>query len=248
MPRLATPTSWFRKLLSVDLYKIATGTFGDTTTTAPVVGDGSEATIGITATTNFTSGDPAFVIGDGGTELFKCGTPNVSMPVTYKPKLPQSTGARFVEAVKVSLGRPSEDGVQLSPSRGLTSVISAVDDFPIGYIEQPIEIAMGFSLYEYSGLNLQLMAGYADEETGTGTTADPYQYVLGKLNQTLQGAQVVRVNGLRNDGLYVQIDMLDVKVEATGSIDHNRKAPAVIPMSFKATKLITRQATAAFTF
>jgi hypothetical protein len=187
MPRLGTPTSYWRRLLSVDLYRLQTGTIGDTVTTAPVIGDGSETTIAVSAITNFTSGDPAGVIGDGGTELFKIGTPNATMPVTYKPKLPQSTGARFVEMVKVALGRPSEDGVQESVSRALQAFFSSVDDLPIGYLEQPLELSMGFSLVEYSGFNKQLAAGFADEETGAGTTGDPYQYVIGKLNQTVVG-------------------------------------------------------------
>ncbi len=248
MPRLATQTSFWRKLLSVDLYRLQIGTVGDTVTTAPVIGDGSETTIGITSATNFSSADPAFCIGDGGTELFKCGTPATTMPVTYKPKIPQSTGARFVEAAKIALGRPSEDGVQVSPSRALQAFFSSVDDFPIGYLEQPVEFSASFSLIEWSGLNWQLLLGYADEETGTGTTGDPYQYIMGKLNQTLVGPQVIRINGLRKDALYVQMDLLDVQVEAQGNIDHNRKTPAVLPMNFKATKVITRQATAAFTF
>jgi hypothetical protein len=59
---------------------------------------------------------------------------------------------------------------------------------------------------------------------------------------------VIRINGIRNDGLYVQMDLLDVKIEASGTVDHNRKSPALIPMTFKGTKQIIRQASAAFTF
>lgn len=246
MPRQLDGTALFRKLLSLDLYKISTGTFGDTTTTAPVIGDGSETTIGVTATTNFTAADYAFCIGDGGTELFKIGTPAVSMPITYKPKIPQSTGARFVEATKVSLGKLGEGGVNITPSKSLTAINSSVDDFPINYLDGVLEVSFSVPLLEWSNVNWALITGYADDETGAGTTGDPYQTIIGKINQTLQGSQVFRLTGIRFDGKYGQIDLLDAHVEVSQGIEHNRQAPAVMVLAGKCTKLIARQATAAF--
>ena len=247
MPRQLDGTSIFRKLTSLSWIRIASGTIGDTVTNAAIVGDGSEATVGVAAITNFTSGDKVLVIGDGGVECLKIGTPNLTMPVSYKPKVPQSSGARFVEAVAVALGKIAEQGIQISPSKSLTEVISSVDDTPVAFIDGPVSLAIAAPLLEWSGLNWQLITGFADEETGAGSAADPYQYIVGKVNQTLQGTQVFRMEGLRHDGKFVQVDFLDARVEVSGSVDHNRQGPAVLPLSFRATKMIVRQATGAFT-
>lgn len=247
MPRLLTGDSIFRKPTALDLYRIQTGTIGDTVTTAPIVGDGSEATVAVTASTNFTNGDPVFTIGDGGVELLKIGAPNLSMPVSYKPKIPQSTGARFVEAVKVPLGKPTDDGIQITPSKQLTEVFSAIDDVAVAFIDGPLSLQCTMPLLEYSGLNWQLMTGYADEETGAGSAADPYQYVIGKLNQTLQGTVVIRMSGLRHDGKFLQWDLLDARAEVSQGIDHNRQAPSKLVATMKFSRMILRQATAAFT-
>lgn len=248
MPRQLDGTSLWRKLTAVELIRLQTGTIGDTTTTAPVLGDGTETTIGVTAITNFTATDIVLISGDGGVEALKIGTPNVTMPVTYKPKLAQATGARFVEAAKVSLGKIGEAGFSFTPSKPLTPILSAVDDGAIAFIDGTLDLAFSVPLLEYSGLNHQLITGYADAETGTGTpSTDPYQYVIGAVNQTLQGISVARLTGIRHDGKYIQIDMLDMKVEPSGGIDHNRQGPAVLVLAGRCTRYIVRQATAAFT-
>lgn len=247
MPRQLDATALFRKLTAVELIRIATGTIGDTVTTAPVVGDGSEATIAVSATTNFSANDQALIIGDGGIEAFKVGTPAAAMPVTYKPKLAQSTGARFVEATKVSLGKIGESGFSFTPSKPLTPILSAVDDGPIAFLDGVLDLQFSVPLLEWSGLNFQLITGYADSETGAGSAADPYQAVIGAVNQTLQTSAILRASGIRRDGKFVQIDLLDAVVEPSGGIDHNRQSPAVLTLAGRATRFIIRQATAAFT-
>lgn len=247
MPRQLDATSLFRKLTAVELIRIQTGTIGDTVTTAAIVGDGSEATVAVTAITNFTSGDPVLVIGDGGVEALKIGTPNTTMPVSYKPKLAQTAGARFVEATKVSLGKIGESGFSFTPAKPLTPILSAVDDGPIAFIDGTLDLQFSVPLLEYAGLNHQLITGYADSESGAGSNSDPYQVVIGAVNQTLQGSAVLRMTGIRHDGKYVQLDLLDCRVEPSAGIDHNRQAPAVLTLAGRATRYIVRQATAAFT-
>jgi hypothetical protein len=244
MPRQLDGTSLWRRLLSVQYFRIQSGTIGDTLTTAPVLGDGTETTIAVTAITNFTAADPVFVIGDGGVELFKIGTPNVTMPVTFKPKIPQSTGARFVEAAAVPLGKPSDEGITISPSKQLTEIFSSVDDLPVAFIDGPVALGIAVPLLEYSGLNWQLALGFAESESGAGSAADPASISIH--GQTpVQGTTIFSFLGLRHDGKYQLVDLLDTRFEASGQVAHNRKGPAIIPVSLKARGMIIRQATTA---
>jgi hypothetical protein len=241
MPRQNDATELFRKLTAFDLFRIQSGTIGDTTTTAAILGDGTEATVGVTAITNFTNGDPVFISGDGGVELNAInGTVATAMPMRYKPKLAQAIGARFVEAVRVPLGKIAEGGVSISPSRSLTAIPSALDDFPIAYIEGPVEVTFSVPLLGYNIPNWQLLLGYAEAETGVGTSADPWQGVIGAVNQTLLGLQAFRLTGSRHDGKTVLVDLLDAKLETSGSIDHNRQAPSVLSVTGRVTKMIVR--------
>jgi hypothetical protein len=246
MPRQNDGTELWRKHISTDLYTLQTGTIGDTTTTAPVLGDGTETTVGVTAITNFSLNDPAFIIGDGGVELVKCGVVATTMPVTFKPKIPQSTGARFVEARKIPLGKTSDAGISLSPSKQLTEIFSSVDDLPVAYVDGPLSLEATIPLLGYNNLNLALMGGFSqDTETGTGTTADPWSYSIHGASAVLSTC-VICFRGFRHDAKYVLVDMLDARFQANGSIDHNRNAPAIIPISIKARGLIARIATASF--
>jgi hypothetical protein len=246
MPRQNDGTEIWRKHVSTDLYTLQTGTIGDTTTTAAVLGDGSEATVSVTAITNFSASDPAFIIGDGGVELVKIGTPATNMPVTFKPKIPQSAGARFVEARKIPLGKTSDAGISLSPSKQLTEIFSSVDDLPVAYVDGPLSLDCSIPLLGYNTLNLALMGGFSqDTETGTGTTADPWSYGIHGAS-ALMSTAVVCFRGFRHDAKYVLVDLLDCRFQANGSIDHNRNSPAVIPVSLKARGMVVRIATAAF--
>lgn len=246
MPRQNDGTELWRKLLSVDLYTLQTGTIGDTTVTPAVLGDGTETTLTVAAITNFTVSDPAFIIGDGGVELVKIGTPNTTMPISFKPKIPQSAGARFVEARKIPLGKPSDAGVSISPSKQLTEIFSAVDDLPVAYVDGPLSLDIAVPLLGYNELNLALMGGFSqDLSTGAGTTADPTSYgIHGATAPLLTAALTIR--GYRHDNKYVLIDLLDARFQSNGSIDHNRQAPAVIPVSCKARGLVIRIANAVF--
>lgn len=245
MPRAVDASQIFRKLTAIDLYRIQTGTIGDTVTTAAVTG-GTSVSVNVSVITNFTAADPVFIIGDGGTELITAiGTPATTpMPWSnQKAALSQSTGARFVEAVKVPIGKIAQGSVKMSLSKPLTQVLSEIDDGPITYLDGVFESTLNFGLYSFSILNLQLATGYADSEVGVGTAADPYQGVLGGLNQAVATAQVFRLQGLLMDAKNVQIDCLDVKFETSGDLSFSRTEANQITVAVKFGKCIVRQYT-----
>jgi hypothetical protein len=241
MSRLLTDNSYWRRFSAITLYRIASGTPGDTTTTAPVAK--SATTIPVVGITNFTAADPAFLIGSGGFELISAiGTPNVTMPITnQKVHFAQSTGARFVEAVAVSLGRFSKDGAGITPSRTLTAVEAADRDLPIGYFESALEISCTFGLLEYEGLNWQFICGYEDSEIGTGVVADPFQAALGENDQVLMSNVALRLTGIRADAKNIQFDMLDCRFETSGQVTHNRSGEAILPVTAKFTRALIRR-------
>jgi hypothetical protein len=242
MPRQNDSGELFKKITALTLFKLQPTTPGDTTTTAPVLGTGAETTVAVTAITNFTSGEPVFIIGDGGTELVTIGTPNVTMPVVTPPKIAQSTGARFVEAIAVSLGKIQQGSVKWTANRALTAVFEEVGDAPVVYIPGSIEFALAFSLYGYNGPNVQLLTGYLENETGSGAAlATAYQSLVGGVGQLLQTVQCFRVQALRYDAKNVQIDFLNVQIEAAISSDLSRLNPSVLNGTAKCSALIFRQ-------
>ena len=244
MPRVTDATTLLRKLTAVDLYRLQTGTIGDTTTSA-LTAKGA-ATLALTGFTNFTSGDPVFLIGSGGMELISAiGTPGASTPITnQKVHFAQNAGARVVEAQKISLGKIGKKTTKFSPSKSLTAIFSDVDDGAIAYLDGPIEIGMSFGLYDWTPLALQLALGLNDDETGAGTTADPYQGSIGDPVQAYQTFQAIRCTGLRADGKTFEIDFLNCRFEVSGEIALDaRDEASIIPVSIKAPQLIWRTRT-----
>lgn len=218
MPRQNDGTELVRKLTFIDLYRIASGTKGDTTTTGAVAK--SATTIPVAAITNFTSGDPAFLIGDGGFELISAiGTPNTTMPITnQKIEFAQASGARFVEAVRVPLGKIESGGFSFNMNRSLTPIESAQDDTPIAYEEGVLELSGGFGLLGFNPENLQLVAGIEESIIGVGTAADPYQGSLGSNAAVSLSNFAFRVGFLRQDGKTGHIDLLNARINASGGV------------------------------
>jgi hypothetical protein len=242
MPRQNDAGELFRKITALTLYRIAPTGPGDTTTTAAVLGTGAETTVAVTSITGFTAADPAFIIGDGGTELTLIGTPNVTMPVSPPPKIAQSTGARFVEAVAVTLGKIQVGSVKWTANRALTAIFEEIGDTPVQYIPGALEMSLSFSLFGYNGPNIQTLTGYAEAETGSGATlATAYQSLLGGVNQTLTTAQVFRVQAIRYDGKNIQMDFLNAQIEASIASDMSRENPSVLNGTAKCSQLIFRQ-------
>lgn len=242
MPRTLAAGELLKKTTALDLYRIATGTIGDTVTTAAVLGTGAETTVSVSATTNFTANDPAFIIGDGGIELTKIGTPATSMPVSPPPKIAQSTGARFVEAVKVPLGKFLQDSISWTGTKTLTPIFEEIGDTALVYIAGPLEFGISFGLLGYNGPNLQFATGYAEAETGDGLAeATAYQSLIGGINQAVQSEQVMRWQGLRHDAKKVQIDFLNAYVETNINAPLQKTAASVLQVTCKCSQLIVRQ-------
>ncbi|HET8777979.1 MAG TPA: hypothetical protein VFN76_10000 [Candidatus Limnocylindria bacterium] len=241
MPRLNNAQELFRYLNSVTKYTIQTGTIGDTTTSGPLAAGAS--TVPVTAITNFTSGDPAFLIGDGGVELISAiGTPATSMPITnQKIAIAQSTGARFVEAVAIALGHVSDAGATFGGTQQLTPVPAATSRSALTFLKQSAELTFSFALLGYNNLNLLAAFGAPESgETGTGTAADPHQALIGQSNIGTQSTQCIRLMGDRIDGKTVQVDLLDVTIEVNVSAQIGTATPAGITIAGKMGAVIQR--------
>jgi hypothetical protein len=242
MPRTNAAGELLKKTTVLDLYRIASGTIGDTVTTAPVAATGAETTIAVSSATNFTSADPVFVIGDGGLELLKIGTPNATMPVTPPPKIAQSTGARMVEAVRVNIGKFLQDSVSWTGTKSLTAVFEEIGDTAVVYISGPLEFGISFGLLGYNGPNLQFATGFAESETGDGLAeATAYQSLVGGIGQAVQSEQVIRWQGLRHDAKKLQIDFLNAYVETNINAPLQKTAASSMQVTCKASQLIVRQ-------
>ena len=237
MPRQLDAGELFRKLTDVSLYVPQTTTPGSTTTTAAITGSGSEATVAVTAITNFTSGDPVLIRGSGGVELGIIGTPNTTMPMTPPPLVAQDSGAVFVEAVRKQLGKITENGIGITLGKPLTEILSAIDDGPIAFLDGNLSVQFTVGLYGWNAANWQNIANYKEAETGAGTAASPYQGIIGAVNQALIDMAVVRLTGVRHDGKLTYADLLDCRFEPSGEVAHSRSAPAVLTLAGRATKL-----------
>lgn len=239
MPRQLDNTEYYRKITDVSLYTIQSGTIGDTTTTGSNAA--GAATCNVTAITNFTNGDPVFIIGDGGFELNAInGTVATAMPMARKLLFTQAAGARFVEAVRKQLGRIEVSGVTFSPSRTNTAIEAADIDPPMGYIDGTLELGGSFSMLGFNPENFAVMCGFAENVTGTGTSADPYQMVYGATNQAVLSNICFRVTGLRGDGKTFEFDFLNCRIEVQGQVQMGKNAVAAIPVSVKAGHTVKR--------
>ncbi len=238
MARTGAGGELWKKPTHFRITRIQTGTIGDTTTTAAITGAGNEATIAVTAITNFTASDPCLVIGDGGVERVVIGTPNTTMPATPPPLVPQSSGARFVEAVDVDLGKISKDSLQVSANKALTAVFEEIGDTPVVYIPGTLECELSFGLLGANVLNWQFATGYAESETGAGSSETaPTQGIIGLSGQAVHSEMVAWIRGIRHDSKKFQIQFLNAYVEASISTPFGSTGPAVINGKLKASAL-----------
>lgn len=241
MPRLNSGLEVLKELktLGISAFDIQPTTPGDTITTAPVTAGAT--TVAVTAITNFSAADPVFLIGDGGVELLKIGTPNVTMPVTQNAAIAQSTGARMVEAVERVLGHIESAGVEIGGSYSLSPVNSAVWRTPITYLPSgPAELSVAFSLY---GVNTEnFLRAFAATETllGTGTSQDPYRALIDGTTIGSQGTQCIRVLGTRQDLKTVQVDFLNPIAEVAVQGAMGGASPFALRMQLKPTAFIVR--------
>lgn len=242
MARTNAAGELFRRVTNFFVTRIQTGTIGDTTTTAAVTGTGSETTTAVTAITNFTAADPCLIIGDGGVERVVIGTPNTTMPVTPPPRIPQSSGARFVEATDLNPGKLAPDSLQFGMSRSLTPVFEEIGDSPLVYIPGTIEFELSFGLLSINGLNLQLLAGYLEAETGAGSSITvPTSTILGLSGQTTDGAQVCAFRGVRHDAKNFQIELCNAYIEVAVQASFSKSSPTILNGKFRASAIKAMQ-------
>lgn len=240
MARENTQTAVFKNVTEIAMYRIASGTIGDTTTTAAIaVGD---ATCDLTAVTNFADGDPVFIVGTG--EAFELnaidGTPaTTSNPLLYPALIAQDTGARFVEAVKVSLGYPTRDGLSFTGSLDSTPIESAISRLPIGYVEGVAELSLNFGLLGWEIENLQLMFGAEESVSGSGTEADPLQGVVLGSDVASAGLRCLSIKGTRRDNKIWQTIFLNFTHTVSGDVQMG-KDTASYPVSGNCTGIIKR--------
>ncbi len=231
-----------RRASSLDLYRIASGTIGDTTLSGSLAKAAS--TVPVTAITNFTAGDPAFIIGSY-LELVTIGTPNTTMPITnQKIEFTAAAGDRFVEAVRVPLGKLSKGQTKMNVTKSTTPVFSDVDDLPITYLDGQTEISVSFGLYDFSALNVRLALGLKDQSSGAETSSDPEQSSVGGQSavSTPEPYIVFRYTGLDADGKTIVMDFLNARMESSGDIPlDGRDAPTSISMTAKVSQWISRR-------
>jgi hypothetical protein len=237
MPRLNNGLEVLKGISKVELFSIA-ATPGDTVTTEALAK--LAATVDVTSATGFTSGDPVFIIGDGGVELNAVGTPATEMPLKFKAAIAQSIGARFVEAVARNVGHVTGAGVQYSASLQLTPIDAATSVTPIAYQRGSGELSASLALRGMNNLNMQLAHGVDEGETGVGSEADPSQIVIGGIDLGTHGIQCMRVHGYRFDGKIVLWDYLNITVEVQAQINKGGTTPAEIPLRVKMDTMVQR--------
>jgi hypothetical protein len=218
----------FKYLNSVKKYTIVTTTPGDTTTTAAILGDGTETTMTVVASTNFTAADPAMVIGSGGVELVTLGTPATTMPVTRPLLVPQASGARLVEAVATDLGHIGPEGVTFGGTANLNAIFAATARAAVSYFPVPAELTFNIPLRYKSALDLQAAFGVPENEEGTGVAATPHAAHIGQSNINTQTTHCYRLEGVSEAGRTVQVDLLGARLAVNASDNRGGTDPGII--------------------
>ena len=241
MPRLNTNSELFRKITSVEMILLQTGTIFDQTTAGSTAK--GNTTITVPATTNATNGDPLFIIGSNYVEINQINAaPVAAMPLLYKTAAIHPAGTRVVEARILPLGRVEVNGFTITPSQQETIIEAADVDTPVQTTKGTLEISYNFGLLGYNAQNLLNALGYDDNESGTGSAADPYQATIGDPNSTLLSIVGFRVRGIRYDGQNVMHDLTNCSVTPTGAITLGSKsATTSIGFQGKASYVTYRQ-------
>lgn len=221
----------FKYLNSVKKYVIASGTIGDTVTTAAILGDGTETTLTVSASTNFTAADPAMIIGTGGTELVTLGTPATTMPVTRPLLVAQAIGARLVEAAMIDLGHIGPEGVTFGGTANLTAIFAATARAAVSYFPVPAELTFTIPLRYKSALDLQAAFGVPENEEGTGVAATPWAGHIGQSNINTQTTHCYRLEGVSEAGRTVQVDLLGCRLAVATQDNRGGTDPGVVTIT-----------------
>lgn len=241
MPRTNAAGELIKSVTSLTLYRKHT-TPTETTVSEAVLGDGTETTLDVASATGFVAADPAFIIGDGGLDIVTIGTPAATMPISPPPKIAQTTGARFVRALAVSMGKIGQGSVVWTGTRGLTAIFEEVGDTPVVYIPGTAEFSLAFSLLCQNGLNILRLLGYEEAETGDGAAeATAYQSIAGVAGQALHTELVLGLQLLRHDAKKLRIFFLNSYIEAAISSNPSRTTPALLNGTAKCSAIKIQQ-------
>lgn len=242
MPRSINATEIFRKLRHVDVYDQVAG--GGATTTAEAIVPGV-TDVDVAGIVSFTNGDPVFIEGTGGLERTQIsGAPAaLACPLSRPLLLAQESGATFTEAVRKQLGYIEQAGANLNFAKQLEDILAANADNAVAFIEGAFTMECNFALLSQSPLNWQLMLGYADAETGTGTASAPHAAVLGAINQAASPTRVFSLSALLQGGKFLEIDMVGARMLVSGGPTYSRSVSS-IPIGFRFTQAMVRTWTA----
>jgi hypothetical protein len=237
MPRQNNGLEILKGISKVEAFSIVPSG-GDTVTEAAIAL--GAASVAVDDETDFTNGDPIFIIGDGGLELNKVGVPNATMPLGFKAAVAQGVGARMVEVVARNLGHVDENGVSYNASLQLTAIDAATSATPLAYMRGAGELSAQFNLRGFNNLNFQLAHGVDELEGGAGTSADPYQVSVGGTEIGTHGLICLRVTGYRFDLKTVTRDFLNCTMEVAVREQLGGRTPGVTPISVKFDRVVQR--------
>jgi hypothetical protein len=240
MPRSNNGNEVFKYLTSVKKYMVASGTHGSTTLSGPtVVGD---ATLDLTAITNFTSLDPVLIVSSAGTEFNQLtGTlATTNSPIATPTPFVHPTAATVTEMVAIDLGHLDEAGVTLTGSLPINPVNASTSRVPIAYIPGQGSMGGSFNLRGYNNLNLATVFGMPEAETGAGTSGDPYTLSLLGTTIGTDTNIVFRASGVLIDGRTATVDFLGVTPAVNANIAIGGSTPSVLAVQFNCTGVISR--------
>lgn len=239
MPRTNSGAEVLTRVTAV--YKLIiqpTSPFDQTTSSALVKGTSTTVTVG--ATTNATAGDIVAVVGSGGTELLKIGTPATTMPLSLKPAFAHNSGARLVEMQLIDLGHIDESAVSFTSSLDVTPVNAATSRIPLAYIYGQGKLGLSFNLRGFNNPNIATIMGQDEAEFGTGTSADPFSDGFSGTTIGTHGLQCYRVLCLLSDGRTVQLDFNGSTVAPNTNTQVGGGSGAALGLSLECTNFVPR--------
>lgn len=241
MARATNASQIWRSLTSIDMYEqLNSGTFGSTTTAEAIAVGVTD--VDITASTNFTTGDPVFIEGSGGLERTAItGTLATTPCLLNRPLLiAQNTGATFVEAVRKQFGYIEQAGASMNLSKALEDVFAANAVNSVASIEGTGTMEFSFSLLDLAPENFQLIYGLADAATGAGSSSDPTAALVGVSGQTAAPRRIFVMTGLLQGGKTIEVDLVDARMSVSGGPTFG-KTTASIPVTLRFAHMVIRQ-------
>jgi hypothetical protein len=240
MSSIPTAASIFKQLTSITLYRTQPTSPGDTLTTAALAR--LAATIPVAAITGFADTEPFVIQGDGGTELNAVsGAPAGLNIIPARPiALVQSSGARVLEMIASAAGHIVEGSAKIAGTSSTTPILAATSATPIGFLSNAGALTFAFGLLGFDSRSLAMTFGQEENETGAGSSADPYQIPIGQSSVGTHGLLCARARGIRKDGKIIEVDMCDMTITVAADVNISGKAVTPISVAGSMTGAIVR--------